>query len=79
MITLPFHHNYVSLVWVASVRCRFSQLSSVLDPCRPPKLDKDKASILTDAAGVLTQLKAEAQELKESNEKLKETIKDLKV
>lgn len=56
---------------------RFSELSSVLDPGRPPK--SDKATILSDAARVLEQLKAEAEELKISNEKLQETIKDLKV
>ncbi|WOK94819.1 transcription factor ILR3 [Canna indica] len=56
---------------------RFSELSSILEPGRPPK--SDKATILNDAARLLMQLKAEAQELKESNEKLQETIKDLKV
>lgn len=55
---------------------RFLELSSALEPGRPPKTDK--ASILSDAARVLEQLKAEAQELKISNEKLQETIKDLK-
>lgn len=56
---------------------RFSQLSSVLDPDRPPR--SDKASILSDAARLLVQLKTEAEQLKESNEKLQETIKELKV
>ncbi|KAG6526415.1 transcription factor bHLH115-like [Zingiber officinale] len=56
---------------------RFSELSSILDPGRPPK--SDKASILSDAVCVLTQLKAEAEELKKSNEKLQAVIKDLKV
>lgn len=56
---------------------RFSQLSSVLDPDRPPR--SDKASILSDAARLLVQLKTEAEQLKESNEKLRETIKELKV
>ncbi|KAH7692144.1 Myc-type basic helix-loop-helix (bHLH) domain-containing protein [Dioscorea alata] len=55
---------------------RFLELSSALEPGRPPK--SDKASILSDAARVLEQLKAEAQELKIANEKLQETIKDLK-
>lgn len=55
---------------------RFSQLSSVLDPGRPPR--SDKVSILSDAARLLTQLKTEAEQLKESNEKLQETIKELK-
>ncbi|EHA8589211.1 transcription factor ILR3 [Cocos nucifera] len=56
---------------------RFLELSSILDPGRPPR--SDKASILSDAARVLVQLRSEAQQLKESNEKLQETIKDLKV
>ncbi|XP_074573140.1 transcription factor ILR3-like isoform X1 [Curcuma longa] len=55
---------------------RFAELSSFLDPGRPPK--SDKATVLSDAVRVLTQLKAESEELKESNEKLQETIKDLK-
>ncbi|KAJ0963902.1 hypothetical protein J5N97_029024 [Dioscorea zingiberensis] len=55
---------------------RFLELSSVLDPGRPPK--SDKGSILSDVSRVLEQLKAEVQELKTSNEKLQETIKDLK-
>ncbi|XP_020242417.1 transcription factor ILR3-like [Asparagus officinalis] len=56
---------------------RFLQLSSVLDPDRPPR--SDKVSILGDAARLLMQLKTEAEQLKESNEKLEETIKELKV
>ena len=56
---------------------RFVELSSVLEPGRPPK--SDKAMILSDAARVLVQLRSEAQQLKETNEKLQETIKDLKV
>ncbi|PKA65179.1 Transcription factor bHLH115 [Apostasia shenzhenica] len=55
---------------------RFSELSCVLDPGRPPK--SDKASILSDAVRVLGQLKSEAEQLKEANEKLQETIKELK-
>ncbi|XP_020079641.1 transcription factor ILR3-like isoform X2 [Ananas comosus] len=56
---------------------RFLELSSILDPGRPPK--SDKASILSDAARVVAQLRNEAKQLKESNEKFQETIKDLKV
>ncbi|KAG1361166.1 putative Transcription factor bHLH115 [Cocos nucifera] len=56
---------------------RFLELSSILDPGRPPKFDK--SSILSDAARLLVQLRSEAQQVKESNEKLQETIKDLKV
>ncbi|CAL9084089.1 unnamed protein product, partial [Musa textilis] len=56
---------------------RFIELSSILDPGRPPRADK--ASILGDATRVLMRLRAEAQELKESNNKLHEAIKDMKV
>lgn len=53
------------------------ELSSALEPGRPPK--SDKATILCDAVRMLSQLRAEAQELKESNHQLREAIKDLKV
>lgn len=53
------------------------ELSTVLDPTRPPK--SDKATLLSDAARIVVQLRNEAQEMKESNEKLEEAIKDLKV
>ncbi|XP_078160905.1 transcription factor ILR3-like [Carex rostrata] len=56
---------------------RFVELSTVLDPTRPPK--SDKATLLSDAARIVVQLRNEAQEMKESNEKLEEAIKDLKV
>eukprot|EP00262_Sarcandra_glabra_P000699 TRINITY_DN10824_c0_g2_i3.p1 TRINITY_DN10824_c0_g2~~TRINITY_DN10824_c0_g2_i3.p1 ORF type:complete len:232 (+),score=64.56 TRINITY_DN10824_c0_g2_i3:253-948(+) len=55
---------------------RFLELSSILDPGRPPK--SDKATILSDAACTVVQLRTEAQQLKEANEKFQETIKDLK-
>lgn len=57
--------------------CRFSDLSSVLEPGRPVKADKP--AILDDAIRILNQLKNEAQDLKETNEKLLEEIKLLKV
>ncbi|WOH02596.1 hypothetical protein DCAR_0521985 [Daucus carota subsp. sativus] len=56
---------------------RFLELSSILEPGRPPKTDK--AAILNDAVRMLTQLRNEANALKESNEELQEKIKDLKV
>jgi len=56
---------------------RFMELSSVLEPGRPPKT-ADKATILSDAARVMTQLRTEAQNLKAENERLQEAIKDLK-
>ncbi|KAJ4980655.1 hypothetical protein NE237_031492 [Protea cynaroides] len=56
---------------------RFLDLGSILDPGRPPKVDK--AAILSDAVRMVTQLRNEAQKLKESNESLQEKIKELKV
>ncbi|XP_072981879.1 transcription factor ILR3-like isoform X1 [Typha latifolia] len=56
---------------------RFLELSSILDPGRPPK--SDKASILSDASRIVVQLRSESQQLKESNEQLQEMIKDLKM
>jgi hypothetical protein len=56
---------------------RFLELSSALEPGRPPK--SDKATILCDAVRILNQLRTEAQELKDSNHQLREAIKDLKV
>lgn len=55
---------------------RFVELSSTLEPGRPPKTDK--LAILGDAIRVLNQLRAESQEFKETNEKLLEEIKSLK-
>ncbi|KAG6550885.1 hypothetical protein Mapa_007499 [Marchantia paleacea] len=55
---------------------RFVELSSALEPGRPPK--SDKATILCDAVRILNQLRSEAQELKDSNHLLREAIKDLK-
>ncbi|KAF8410944.1 hypothetical protein HHK36_003481 [Tetracentron sinense] len=59
-----------------SCRKRFLELGSILEPGRPPKMDK--AAILSDAVRMVTQLRSEAQKLKESNENLQERIKELK-
>lgn len=56
---------------------RFLELASILDPGRPPKMDK--AVLLADAARMVTQLRDEAQKLKDSNENLLEKINELKV
>ncbi|KAJ7550195.1 hypothetical protein O6H91_07G087900 [Diphasiastrum complanatum] len=56
---------------------RFLELSTILDPSRPPKTDK--VTILSAAIRVLNQLRAEAQQLKDSNDQLREAIKELKV
>ncbi|XVF87641.1 hypothetical protein PTKIN_Ptkin18bG0136600 [Pterospermum kingtungense] len=55
---------------------RFLELGSILDPGRPPKVDK--AVILVDAVRMVTQLRDEAQKLRESNESLQEKINELK-
>ncbi|KAL8196044.1 hypothetical protein R6Q57_025044 [Mikania cordata] len=55
---------------------RFFELSSTLEPDRPPTTDK--LAILGDAIRVLNQLKSESKDFKEMNEKLLEEIKTLK-
>ncbi|KAI5056292.1 hypothetical protein GOP47_0028110 [Adiantum capillus-veneris] len=55
---------------------RFMELSAILEPDKPPKMDK--ASILRDAARILGQLRVEAQQLKDANHQLHETIRELK-
>lgn len=49
----------------------------ILDPGRPPKVDK--AVILVEAVRIVTQLRDEAQKLRESNQSLQEKINELKV
>ncbi|KAH9796567.1 transcription factor ILR3 [Citrus sinensis] len=58
-------------------RKRFMELASILDPGRPPKMDK--TVLLADAVQMVTQLRDEAQKLKVSNEKLLGKINELKV
>ncbi|XP_078432683.1 transcription factor ILR3-like [Wolffia australiana] len=55
---------------------RFLELGAILEPGKPPKIDK--AAILSDAVRMVNQLRSEAQKLKEANESLQETIKELK-
>ncbi|KAH7857597.1 hypothetical protein Vadar_014419 [Vaccinium darrowii] len=55
---------------------RFLELSSILEPGRPPQTDK--LAVLGDAIRVVNHLRAESQEFKETNEKLVEEIKSLK-
>ncbi|XVE87866.1 hypothetical protein DITRI_Ditri19aG0022700 [Diplodiscus trichospermus] len=55
---------------------RLLELGSILDPGRPPKVDK--AVILVDAVRMVTQLRDKAQKLRESNESLQEKITELK-
>ncbi|KAK8589123.1 hypothetical protein V6N13_087990 [Hibiscus sabdariffa] len=55
---------------------KFMELSSILEPGRPPKTDK--AAILTDAARLVSQLRDEAQKLKDSNSSLHDRVKELK-
>ncbi|KAL9452687.1 hypothetical protein AB3S75_008473 [Citrus x aurantiifolia] len=54
---------------------RFMELASILDPGRPPKMDK--TVLLADAVQMVTQLRDEAQKLKVSNENLLGKINEL--
>nr|WKV22683.1 bHLH15 [Bupleurum chinense] len=55
---------------------RFQELSSILEPGRPPKLDK--AVVLSDAVRMVNHLRDEAKKLKESHEVLQDKINELK-
>ncbi|XP_019192948.1 PREDICTED: transcription factor bHLH115-like [Ipomoea nil] len=55
---------------------RFLELSSILEPTRPPKTDK--IAILSGAVRVVTSLRTEIEKLKESNLELVEKIHELK-
>ncbi|XP_027930151.1 transcription factor bHLH115-like [Vigna unguiculata] len=55
---------------------RFLELSSILEPGRPPKTDK--VAILSDAARVVVQLRNETERLKEMNDELQGKVKELK-
>ncbi|XP_031123707.1 transcription factor ILR3-like [Ipomoea triloba] len=55
---------------------RFQELSSVLDPGKPPKMDK--SAILSDAVRMVVQLRDEAQKLKKSFDNLQEKVNELK-
>lgn len=55
---------------------RFQELSSILEPGRPPKMDK--AAILSDAVRMVNQLRDEAKKLKKSHEVLQDKINELK-
>lgn len=55
---------------------KFLELSSILEPGRPPKVDK--VVILNDAVRMVIQLRDEAEKLKDSNANLQEKITELK-
>uniref|UniRef100_A0A803NYZ6 BHLH domain-containing protein n=1 Tax=Cannabis sativa TaxID=3483 RepID=A0A803NYZ6_CANSA len=55
---------------------RFLELGSILDPGRPPKMDK--GVILGEAVRMVNQLRMESQKLKQSNESLQDKINELK-
>ncbi|KAI3466601.1 hypothetical protein Pfo_023264 [Paulownia fortunei] len=55
---------------------RFQELSSILEPGRPPKMDK--AVMLSEAVRMVIQLREEAQKLKESYDNLQGKVNDLK-
>ncbi|XWS15568.1 hypothetical protein CRYUN_Cryun34aG0011600 [Craigia yunnanensis] len=61
----PFNPFAFSDVYIFNIS-RFLELGSILDPGRPPKVDKDV--IFVDAVRMVTQLRDEAQKLRESNE-----------
>ncbi|CAL0321847.1 unnamed protein product [Lupinus luteus] len=55
---------------------RFLELSSVLEPGRPPKADK--VAILSDAVHMVSNLRNEAQKLKEMHDELLLKVRELK-
>nr|AGN74843.1 bHLH1 [Chrysanthemum x morifolium] len=55
---------------------KFVELASILEPGKPPKIDK--AAILVDAVRKLAQLRNEAQKLKNSNTEIQQNIKEMK-
>ncbi|XP_020692843.1 transcription factor ILR3-like isoform X2 [Dendrobium catenatum] len=55
---------------------KFLELGSILEPGKPPKLDK--VAILCDATRMVTQLRADAQKLNDLNQTLQDKIKELK-
>lgn len=55
---------------------KFVELGSILEPGKPPKMNK--VAILKDAARMVNQLRTEAERLKDLNENLQEKIKELK-
>lgn len=71
--SLPISLCFVDIGMILS----FVELSSILDPGRPPKMDK--VIILGDAARMVSQLRGETQKLKELEENLLEKINELKV
>ncbi|XP_028551992.1 transcription factor ILR3-like isoform X1 [Dendrobium catenatum] len=56
---------------------KFLELGSILEPGKPPKLDK--VAILCDATRMVTQLRADAQKLNDLNQTLQDKIKELKL
>ncbi|KAK8969447.1 Transcription factor ILR3 [Platanthera guangdongensis] len=55
---------------------KFVELGSILEPGKPPKMNK--VAILKDAARMVNQLRTEAERLKDLNDNLQEKIKELK-
>lgn len=77
LIFVTIHSLSLSLVCWLCVISRFLELGSVLDPGRPPKMDK--VVLLSDAVRMVIQLRDEAQKLKDANESLLEKMSELKV
>ncbi|KAG6530098.1 hypothetical protein ZIOFF_012319 [Zingiber officinale] len=61
---------------IGSLKKRFTELCSIMNPGKPPITDK--FVILSDAAHFIKQLRREAKRLKESNEALQNSIKSVK-
>ncbi|GER56261.1 basic helix-loop-helix (bHLH) DNA-bindingsuperfamily protein [Striga asiatica] len=68
------HIPFFSLTFYSNPR--FQELSSILEPGRPPKMDK--GLILGDAIRMVTRLREEAQRLKISNGDLQGKVNELK-
>ncbi|KAG6526289.1 hypothetical protein ZIOFF_016271 [Zingiber officinale] len=62
---------------IGSLKKRFTELCSIMNPGKPPITDK--FVILSDAAHFIKQLRHEAKRLKESNEALQNSIKSVKL
>ncbi|OIW09242.1 hypothetical protein TanjilG_26455 [Lupinus angustifolius] len=75
-MSLEMEYSLDSTMLEKSPSKRFLELSSILEPDRPSKVDK--VTILSDAVHVVTNLRNEAQKLKDMNHELLLKVKELK-
>ncbi|XP_019457391.1 PREDICTED: transcription factor bHLH115-like isoform X2 [Lupinus angustifolius] len=75
-ISLDMEYSLDSTLLENGPSKRFLELSSVLEPGRPPKADK--VAILSDAVHMVTNLRNEAQKMKEMNDELLLKVRELK-